>query len=229
VELPTADNPAVLIHGDCLDVLRRLPAGSVDAVVTDPPYNVGLGYASHDDRMPAAKYEAWCRDWFAECLRVAKRVIIFPGHGNLGMWLGLERPRGIGCWYKPGNPAGGGVFQFCEWEPWLLYGSGIRVGLSDTIRATVGRQADVGDHPCPKPLPLMREILKRIKAAVSILDPFMGSGTTGVACAQMGKRFVGVEKDAGYFATARRRINDALGVGGLFGPAPAAAPAELFA
>jgi site-specific DNA-methyltransferase (adenine-specific) len=62
----------------------------------------------------------------------------------------------------------------------------------------------------------------------TILDPFMGSGSTGVACMQTGRRFIGVEIDATHYATARRRINDALGVGGLFGPAPAAAPAELF-
>ncbi len=106
--------------GDCLDVLRTLPDGSVDAVVTDPPYNCGCRYSMHDDRMPDADYEAWCRAWFAECRRIAGRVVIFPGHGNLGMWHRIAKPSGIGCWYKPGNPAGGGVFQWCEWEPWLL-------------------------------------------------------------------------------------------------------------
>lgn len=227
VRMPTADEPAVLVCGDALDVLRGMPTGCIDLVLTDPPYNVGCQYLTYDDERPDDEYEAWCRSWFAECQRVAKRTVIFPGHGNIGMWHRIERPRGIGCWYKPGNPAGGGVFQFCEWEPWLLYGCGLRVVLSDTIRATVSNQQDVGDHPCPKPVSLMRGVLERVKGAKTVLDPLMGSGTSGVACVQMGRRFVGVELDPHYFTTAQRRINEALGVGSLFPSAPAAV-ADLY-
>jgi site-specific DNA-methyltransferase (adenine-specific) len=211
--MPTAENPVTVICGDCLGVMKDMADCSVDAVVTDPPYNVGLAYDGYDDDRPDDEYEAWCRLWFAECCRVAKRVILFPGHGNLGMWLNIERPRGIGCWYKPGNPAGGGVFQFCEWEPWLLYGSGIRIGLSNTIRATVSNQQDTGDHPCPKPLLLMREVLKRIKKATLVLDPFAGSGSTLVAAVAEGRRAIGIELNPDYAAIARKRVQEALGLG----------------
>jgi site-specific DNA-methyltransferase (adenine-specific) len=201
---------AEIIHGDCIDVLRGMADNSVGAVIADPPYNCGLAYASHDDAMPAEAYEAWCAEWFAECRRVAKRVVIFPGHGNLPMWYRIGPRAGLGCWFKPGNPAGGGVFQFCEFEPFLLYGGSM--ALSNVIRATITKQRDTGDHPCPKPLALLSEIVKRLrrkKDALSVLDPFVGSGTTGVACALLGVPFIGIEKDAGYAEIARRRIADA--------------------
>ncbi len=198
------DDRVRLIQGDCLAILPTLAAGSVDAVVTDPPYNVGCPYASYDDRREPADYEAWCAEWFAECRRIAShRTIVFPGHGNLAMWQRIHKPSGIGCWYKPGNPASGGVFQFCEWEPWLLYGKGI--GGSDVIKATLTEQRLVGGHPCPKPLSLMIQLTRRIKSA-TILDPFMGSGTTGVAALKAGHRFIGIEIDPGYFRVAQRRL-----------------------
>lgn len=220
VRLPTETDPVVLIQGDCLDVLPTLPSGCVDAVVTDPPYNVGISYASHNDKMPPDEYENWCRRWFAECRRITRRhVVIFPGHGNLGMWHRIQKPSGVGCWYKPGNPASGGVFQFCEWEPWLVYGQ--RIGLSDVIRATVTEQKGVGDHPCPKPLPLFVELIRRLKPA-SVADPFAGTFTTGVACVQLGCQFLGIEKEPSYVGIGRSRVNRTLGVGGLYDARPAA-------
>ncbi len=196
-----------LHHGDCLAILPTLEAQSVDAVIADPPYNVGIKYASHDDKLPPELYERWCLQWFVECRRVAHQVVIFPGHGNLAMWHRIAQPSGVGCWYKPGNPARGGVFQFCEWEPFLLYGG--TASRSDVIRATISKQKGVGDHPCPKPLTLLIELLRRLPKAQTILDPFMGSGTTGHACMNLGRRFIGIERDAGYFAIARERIMDA--------------------
>lgn len=196
-----------LHHGDCLEVLPTLPAGSVDAVIADPPYNVKCQYRGYDDNLPPEVYEAWCSQWFVECRRVARQVIIFCGHGNLGMWHRIERPSGVGCWHKPGNPARGGVFQFCEWEPFLLYGG--TASRSDVIRATITKQKDVGDHPCPKPLTLLTELLLRLPKAKIILDPFMGSGTTGEACINTGRHFIGIEKERNYYDIATRRLDAA--------------------
>ncbi len=83
-----------------------------------------------------------------------------------------------------------------------------RIGLSDVIRATITKQQGVGDHPCPKPLSLFAELVNRLKASL-VLDPFMGSGTTGVACAMTGRNFIGCEIDPAYFAIAQRRIEAA--------------------
>lgn len=193
----------VTVHcGDCLPILKGLGDNSFDTVITDPPYNNGTRYDSHDDKMGREEYAAWCWEWFLECRRVASRVIIFPGPWNLDVWLSREiKPGGIGCWYKPGTAEGhqsSTVFQFVEWEPFLVYG-GKRMGGTNFIHAPVNRKYKelTGEHPCPKPLHLMMEVVKRIKGE-SILDPFSGSFTTGAAAILAGKKFIGIEKDSGY-------------------------------
>ncbi len=197
----------VIYHGDCREVLPTLDAGSVDLVLTDPPYNVGMTYGQHDDRMDPDSYATWCGQWFAECERIAKRVVIFPGHGNLPVWWNVKKPSGVGCWYKPGNPASGGVFQWCEWEPFLLYGKGM--GGSDVIRATVSAQRNTGDHPCPKPLSLFRTIVERTRAQ-TIVDPFMGSGTTLRAAKDLGRRAIGIEIEERFCEQAAKRLQQSV-------------------
>ncbi len=77
---------------------------------------------------------------------------------------------------------------------------------------------DKRQHPNEKPVGLMRWVLDRLKvpSGATVLDPYMGSGTTGVACVQTGRRFIGVEIDAGYFAIAQRRIEEAQNAEPLF-------------
>ena len=192
-----------IYHGDCREIMPLLDP--VDLVLTDPPYNVGKEYGAHDDGMSAAAYESWCAEWFAQL--DAKRTIIFPGHGNLSVWWNIKKPSGVGCWYKPGNPAKGGVFQFCEWEPWLYWGGGFP--SSDVIRATVSEQSDTGDHPCPKPLPLFRKLVERAKPD-TILDPFMGSGTTLRAAKDLGRKAIGIEIEERYCEIAARRMSQSV-------------------
>jgi DNA modification methylase len=130
--------------------------------------------------------------------------LVFPGHGNLPVWWEIARPGHVGCWYKPGNPAGGGLVQFCEWEPWLLWGK--RMALSNVVRATITRQRDTGDHPCPKPVLLFTELLKRAKAT-SVLEPFVGSGTTLVAAQRLGITAIGIELEERYCEIAAKRLS----------------------
>ena len=193
-------NGITIYHGDCRDVLPVLDP--VDLVLTDPPYNVGVEYESHDDRMGDQAYAAWCAEWF-NALNDDKRKIIFPGHGNLPVWWAIRKPSAIGCWYKPGNPARGGVFQFCEWEPWLYWGPFL--ATSGVIRATVSEQADTGDHPCPKPLPLFRKLISQANPA-TVLDPFMGSGTTLRAAKDLGRKAIGIEIEERYCEIAAKRM-----------------------
>lgn len=198
------DGRCVIYHGDCRDVLPLLGVDT-DLLLIDPPYNVGCQYDVHDDCMSPDDYEAWCRDWWRRCELASRRQVVFPGHGNLPMWwrLGMRTPSGVGCWYKPGNPAPGGVFQHCEWEPFLLFGQA--KGLPDVIRATVNSQPAVGDHPCPKPLSLYRAILGRAKVS-SVIDPFMGSGTTLRAASELGIPAIGIELSERYCEIAATRL-----------------------
>jgi DNA modification methylase len=213
-----------LILGDAVDELSRISSASHSLVIVDPPYNHGVEYETYSDNLPPDDYRLWCATWFRECRRISSRhIIIFPGVANLGMWLSLAKPHGVGMWYKPGNPAGGGVFNWCESEPWLLWGPFI--GGSDTITATVvGRgtkrgQSDTGDHPCPKPPKLYAELFRRLHPE-SVLDPMMGSGTSGVEAIKAGATFTGIEIAPGYFATASERIHHATGTSSsqLFSP-----------
>ena len=88
-----------VIHGDCLDALRALPDASVDAVVTDPPYGVGLKYKSFDDTREAIA--ALARQWLPEARRVAKIVAFTPGKGN--EWLYPEPTWQLGWAMKTGS------------------------------------------------------------------------------------------------------------------------------
>jgi DNA modification methylase len=199
---PYYDHDGITIyHADCRDILPLVE--SVDLVIADPPYNAGIAYLSHDDRMPDDEYREWCASWFSECDRIGTRVIVFPGHGNLPVWWTLRKPSNTACWYKPGNPAHGGSIQYSEWEPWLYWGP--FMGGSNVIRATVSKQRETGGHPCPKPITLYRQLLVQTKAD-TILDPFMGSGTTLRAAKDLGRKAIGIEIEERYCEIAVKRL-----------------------
>lgn len=191
-----------IYHGDCLDVLPTLEDKTFDLCLTDPPYNFGFDYGTHDDSQDPAVYAEWCHRWFVEVRRTAQNVAIFPGHGNLPVWWDVTKPSAIGCWHKPGNPASSHI-GWAEWEPWLYWGK--RVGGSSVVRAPVNKQRDTGDHPCPKPLQLMRAMLGKFKPA-SVIDPFSGSGSTLRAAKDLGMRAVGIEIEERFCELTVRRL-----------------------
>lgn len=203
-----------IICGDCLKILPEIDDNSVDLVFADPPYNVGCSYSLYKDNLVGNEYEEWCKKWFKECRRIANKVIITPGHGvtngqnNLKMWLNIENPFGIGCWYKPGNPASS-VLGWNEWEPWLYYCKDRKiVGGSDTIRATINNQQGIGNHPCPKPLSLLKDLIeKTTKKGQIILDPLAGSGTSLLAAKIKERHYIGIEIDPEYVKTTQRRLD----------------------
>jgi DNA modification methylase len=193
-----------LYHGDCLEFMRTLPAGSVDAVVTDPPYGVDFKYASYDDTQNG--YEEWILVCLAEMRRVAQTVIITPGITHL---FAYPRPKWTCCYFKPGSTRHNGVGGFNEWEPILVYADKVRINTdAKRFPDCVNHVKGVMDHPCPKPLNVFRWLVD-MADGTTVFDPFMGSGTTGVACVQTGRSFIGCEIDAGYFEIARKRIEQA--------------------
>lgn len=204
------DGRITLYVGDCRDVMPALEP--VDLVLTDPPYNVGLAYDSHADSMAPADYRAWCADWFGACRAASKRQVVFPGLKYFDQWGvmagegAVPRWSATGCWYKPGNFAGGALGGD-DWEPFLYWGK--RVGGSSVFRASVGVQPEAAGHPCPKPLLLFRQLLARLKAT-SVLDPFVGSGTTLVAARYLGIPAVGIEISEEYAAIAAQRLQQGV-------------------
>lgn len=214
--------------GDCLAVLPTLAAGSVDAVITDFPYGIGLTRKKNDfigsryfDDGKSAQASTLYDDSpetirgliklaMPEILRVAKRALIFCG---MNMLMQYPEPAAIGGVYTP-NGAGRCKWGFQGLHPILYYGkdpylAAGKGGRPNSFR-TEQPNPETIDHPCPKPVKWMTWAVERASfAGETVLDPFMGSGTTGIACYRMGRNFIGIEKVAPYFAIAQRRIAEA--------------------
>ncbi len=205
---------------DCLEALKQLPDKCIDLVLTDPPYGVGLSSNKRPQKMRkhmSGDYKGFedTRDYIVSCvvpsvhemLRVARRVVLTSGTRNMFCY---PEPTTIWCLYWPNGAGRGRWNAFNCWQPLLCYGDRVmRTGAyPDTFVTT--EQADTCGHPCPKPIRLWQDILLRVSDPTDIiLDPFMGSGTTGVAAVQLGRQFLGFEIDPEYCRLANDRIEAA--------------------
>ena len=199
-----------LFCGDCLEILPTLEAGSVDAVVTDPPYGIGEEYASFSDTK--TNVSLLVRDVMPLLVSVGNVVLITPGNGNQHLY---PVPDWTLCWV---NMAGTGMnrWGFTCWQPILAYGKNPhlanRMGNRPDTYNGKNEHSEKNGHPCPKPIKFVEWLVDRATALQKkiVLDPFMGSGTTGVACVKTGRKFIGIELDRGYFDIAVKRIEKAL-------------------
>jgi DNA modification methylase len=198
---------------DCLEILPTL--GKVDAVITDPPYGIGFDYASYDDT--ADNLERLI-PVLMEAVRGARRGVITPGNTNIHRY---PAPNWMGAWTWDTTTACG-FWGWSQWQPILLYGDDVAPGTasvngvfkSDRIHFSGGAaKIDAGaggGHTCPKPLTFVERLVARFTlGGEDVCDPFMGSGTTGVACAKLGRKFIGIELEPRYFEIACRRIEEA--------------------
>lgn len=205
-----------LYLGDCLEILPTL--GKVDAVVTDPPY--GIGFASQPTKWQRRAGKQ-ARDWDD---RSVERLPELLALGDIqAVWGGnyyvLPPSRGWMSWYKPDAPPSMASIELC----WTNLDRNARQ-ISQSIGAT---NAERVGHPTQKPLAVMLWQLGQFPSARSILDPFMGSGTTGVACVKAGRSFIGIEIDEGYFNIACDRIRKAYDQPDMFVAAPEPKPEQL--
>jgi len=186
-----------LYLGDCLEILPTLE--KVDAVITDPPYGIGFG-ASHtkwsaNSGVVLGEWDKAIPD-VSFLLPLADSVVIWGGER-----FSLPVRRGWFTWVKPDAAP---TFSSTEFA-WTNRDKPARHFIY-SIGATNPER--VG-HPTQKPLALMNWCIEQIKAIGTILDPFMGSGTTGVACANLGRKFIGIEIESKYFDIACERITNA--------------------
>ncbi len=188
---------ATLYLGDCRDVLPTL--GRVDAVVTDPPYGIGANRATARPSNYQRAAGMLPREWDDEtvdlslALRLADILCVWGGN-----YYTLPPSRGWLTWFKPDAPQSMASLEFA----WTNQDQNARQ-ISHSIRAT---NAERVGHPTQKPIVVMAWTLERLPYAETILDPFMGVATTGVAALRLGRRFVGVEIEPRYFDIACRRI-----------------------
>ena len=207
---------AILHLGDCRDLLPTL--GKVDAVVTDWPYGIGEAAgknASRSNIAPAKDYgnDQWDDDPIDNDL---VSLVMDAGQWNILFGGNYYALPATSCWLVWDKENGTNDFADCElaWTNLPKAVPRIRYMWNGMLRANGEAR---GDHPTQKPIGVMRWAINHLpEPNETILDPFMGSGTTGVAAVQMGRKFIGVEREQKYFDIACKRIEDAQRQGDLF-------------
>lgn len=196
---------------DCIEYLRGLPDRSIDLTLTDPPYGIRADSkkSSGFGRTQGSKYKGdWdkeipSKEYFDEIIRVSRKCIIFGGNYFAHL---LPPSRGWLVWDKKGNIRADNNFSDCE----LIYTSFDIVCKKITFMQA-GRFSDTKDervHPTQKPTELIDKLLDMFsRPDDTILDCFMGSGSTGISCVRKGLNFIGIEKDKHYYEIAKQRIN----------------------
>jgi site-specific DNA-methyltransferase (adenine-specific) len=211
-----------LYCGDCREILPTL--GRVDAVVTDPPY--GMAFKSNHRKVEHLRI---ANDLNSDCLKFACAIpsrhssYVFCRWDNLPE---MPKPRSFITWVKNNWSMGDLEHEHARQTEGAAFYPGPNHHFpsgrpSDLIRAA---RTDNSFHPTEKPVPLMMSFVGWTSGVV--LDPFMGSGTTGVAAVKMGRKFIGIEIEPKYFDIACRRISDALKQPDMFVAPRAPAPKQ---
>jgi hypothetical protein len=208
-----------VVRGDCREVLPRLPAEAV--VITDPPYNVGYHYHNGGDRRKEREYD----DLLLLALRCPSVVVAYPEVAFRYARLAGIVPQRSAAWVYPANTPR-------QWRIVCWFGlPGYPERVTQPYRNPTDRRiaklmatgreargydwreipqvknvsADKTEHPCQNPVEVMRWIIRATDAEL-IVDPFCGSGTTGVAALMEGRRFIGIETEDRYAAIAENRL-----------------------
>lgn len=193
------DGQIVIYCADCQDVLPALSEASFDLLCTDPPY--GIRKADWDGDFPTF--------WLDHSARVTRSALaIMPGVNNL-----LRLPSQIGLfeyrWMLSvllSNGMTRGLLGFGNWIPCAVYGRpGVSLYRAQQDATAIPISGDMPDHPSPKPLRAMTWLLSRFEAE-SVIDPFLGSGTTLVAAKWLGMKAVGIEREERYCEIAVKRL-----------------------
>jgi site-specific DNA-methyltransferase (adenine-specific) len=244
VEPINIGNRATLHQGDCLEVMRSMPSGSVDLIFTSPPYNLSVGsngrklgkktntvwnskllaegYGSYDDARDPVDYVEWQMDFLLECWRVvADDGVIFYNHKCRVQNKVLQTPlrlnpdlpvRQVLIWDR-GSGHNHNQSFFTPSHEWIL----VLAKPEFEFTFSSPRERDVwkispehkNPHPAPFPVELPLRAIENTTAR-RVLDPFMGSGTTGVAALRCGREFIGIELDHGYVQMAKDRLEAEL-------------------
>ena len=221
-----------LINGNNLDVLSDIPDNSIDLILTDPPYNISRKNNFESLNRAGIDFGYWDKNadlftWIDKVPRIVKKgasIIIFNGWRNLnGIAERLEKNgfvvKDIIRWEKtnpmPRNRDRRYIvdYEFAIWavekhNKWIFNRQSDKYDRSE-IRVPIASASEkaFGAHPTQKPVKLMEELLLRHSDKNDmVLDPFMGSGSTGIACLNTNRDFIGIELDENYFEIAKKRI-----------------------
>ena len=218
-----------LRNGDCIEVMNQIPDGSVDLVVTDPPYDVhaGKGGGCFGNRQAYSDIEFMSNGFseatLDELCRVMKKINIYLFCSQkqimplLDYFVGKKKCNwNLLTWHKT-NPVPACGNKYLTDTEYILFfrDKGVKIGgeysTKFTYYVTPLNTADkkLYGHPTIKPVEILQNlIVNSSNPGDIILDPFMGSGSTGEACINTGRGFIGIELDKGYFETAKARIGE---------------------
>jgi site-specific DNA-methyltransferase (adenine-specific)/modification methylase len=224
---------ATLYHGDCLEILPTLP--KVDAVVTDPPYGMRWNAKSRIGRPSSVETAGgvYGREWGAiagddkpfdpaPILSLGVPTVLWGANHYASR---LPDSAGWLIWDKKRFGTAGRGFTGSDCELAWCNVTGDCTAILSVYWDGFRRDCEVGEHyhPTQKPVKVMHWCIEKIewqsenlKGPAVVLDPFMGSGTTGVACANLGRKFIGIEIERKYFDIACERIAAAYAQGRLF-------------
>lgn len=233
-----------LYLGDCLEYMRTMPDGAVDAVVTDPPYGIadkpfdggvrsGRREGGDNTWHPASTWDKQINpDWCVAVCDVSKKVAWF------GHWRKREEVtrhmihplRAEIVWAKDCHVGPPCPVAMRDERIWLFAATGIHPYTFETSvwDVPIIPTWEYKHHKNEKPVRLMARLIEFLTPpGATVFDPFMGSGTTGVACVRTGRNFIGCEIDPTYYAIAQRRIAEAQLQPPLFPHEPAVKPEQL--
>lgn len=205
-----SENGITIYHGDCREILPHLEP--VDLVLTDPPYGVDLGSKANNGRERIAYTRLADNDeTITEVVKLlsmlivrTKRMVLTPGVKNM---LRYPTPTHIGSFYYPAA-SGCNPWGFSCWQPIYFYGKdpyGGKGSRPDSYSST--EAAEQNGHPCPKPIGQWSWLMARTSLeGETILDPFMGSGTTLRAAKDLGRKAIGIEIEEKYCEIAVNRL-----------------------
>lgn len=210
-------------QGDCLELMKGIDKTNA-CIVTDPPFNIGYKYNKYKDNLPEDEYFAW----LAEIIGNLPCVIIHYPEAlyKLSFQLGKFPDRVVSWVYNSNTPRQHRDIAFFGIKPDFSkvrqpYKNPTDKRIKERIaRGELGgklydwwninqvKNVSKGaiDHPCVMPLKVMENIVGVLPEDITIIDPFMGSGTTGIACKHLNRNFIGIELDWDYLSIAKRRI-----------------------
>src|SRR5690554_2069965 len=235
---------SILYNEDCIRSMKRLANGSIDLILTDPPYNLGNFMKGRDTNLKKMRdnffgdagwddlsFEDWEKsmdNFFEESVRVLKKgaaMIVFMAIIKVESIIKIAERHGLyykttGIWHKLNPmPRNMNLHFVNSTEAWIYFTYKKRTGtfnndgkvLHDFIETGVAANGErkFGKHPTQKPVQLMEFFVKVLtNEGETVLDPFMGSGSVGVAAKKNNRNFIGVEINENYFQIATRRIQE---------------------
>jgi len=190
------------------DVELLMDGKKADMVFTDPPYNIGYDYWDYIDKKDSNEYY---RMMLQSLCSLCDRIVITTGHQNMGLWFSIAKPTHVASWVKRNATSGCKISMFNIWEPIFFYGDfkKFRKRENDVFEVNNTNQKFVEGHSCPKQVNLLSDIVtnySHIKEVV--LDIFLGSGSTLIACEQTNRICYGMEIDPIYIDVILRRYHN---------------------